>query len=153
MNAAGFSRRAGMAVVAAGFAFAACASRGDAGAEYGPDMYGAESAETAIGRFLDAAKLRDYATMARLFGTDDGPAERRWGRGETEQRMVVLAGLLAPGGYQLRPNPVTGADGASRWTVDLTGTPNGTVSVPVFIVSDGNRWFVERIGTEGLRAP
>jgi len=142
-----------MVLAAAGFALAGCAPRGGAAAEHGANPYGAESAEAVIGRFLDAAKLRDYAAMARLFGTDDGPAERRWGRVETEQRMFVLAGLLAPSGYELRPNPVAGAGGASRWLVDLTGTRNGAVSVPFFIVSDGSRWFVERIGTEGLRAP
>jgi hypothetical protein len=137
----------------AGFAFAGCASRAGAGAEFGPDLYGAESAEAAIGRFLDAARLRDYSAMARLFGTDEGPAERRWGRAETEQRMFVLATLLAPRAWELRPNPVAGAGGASRWVVDLTGTRDGDVSVPFIIVSDGNRWFVERIGTEGLGIP
>jgi len=154
------SHRAGQAVriaviamAAAGFALAGCASRGGAGTEYGADPYGAESAEAAIGRFLEAARLRDYAAMARLFGTDDGPAEHRWGRAETGQRMFGLAGLLAPGGYEVRPNPVSGAGGASRWMGDLTGTRNGAVSVSFFIVSDGSRWFVERVGTEGLRTP
>ncbi|MXX78385.1 MAG: hypothetical protein F4Z33_05290 [Gemmatimonadales bacterium] len=142
-----------MAVAATGFALAGCASRGGAGAGYGTELYGAESAEAAIGRFLDAARLRDYAAMARLFGTDDGPAERRWGRAETEQRMFVLAGLLASSDFELRPNAVSGSGGASRWLVDLTGTRTGAVRVPFFTVSDGNRWFVERIGTEGLRTP
>ena len=137
----------------AGFALAGCASHRGAGAEYGTQLYGAESAEAAIGRFLDAARLGDYSAMSRLFGTAEGPAERRWGRVETEQRMFVLASLLAPRAWELRPNPVAGASGASRWMVDLTGTRNGDVSVPFIIVSDGNRWFVERIGTEGLRTP
>lgn len=146
-------RVAVVVMAVAGFALAGCASRGGAGAESGTDLYGAESSEAAIGRFLDAARLRDYAAMARLFGTDEGPAERRWGRTETEQRMFVLAGLLAPRAWELRPNPVAGPDGASRWMVDLMGTRNGDVSVPFFIVSDGNRWFVERIGTEALGTP
>ncbi|MYA34214.1 MAG: hypothetical protein F4164_15430 [Gemmatimonadales bacterium] len=145
--------RVAVVMAAAAFALAGCASREGAGAEYGTDLYGAESAEAAVGRFLEAAKLRDHAAMARLFGTGDGPAERRWGRAETEQRMFVLAGLLAPSGYELRPNPVVGVGGASRWMVDLRGTRNGVVSVPFLIVSDGSRWFVERIGTEGLRTP
>ena len=146
-------RVAVLVMAVAGFALAGCASRGGAGAEYGTELYGAESAEAAIGRFLDAARLRDYSAMARLFGTDEGPAERRWGRAETEQRMFVLASLLEPRAWELRPNPVAGAGGASRWMVDLTGMRNGAVSVPFIIVSDGNRWFVERIGTEGLGAP
>ena len=146
-------RVAVMAAAVAGFALAGCASRGDAGTRPGMDIYGAESAEAAIARFLDAARLRDYPAMARLFGTDEGPADRRWGRAETEQRMFVLASLLAPRAYELRPNPVSAAGGASRWMVELTGTRNGDVSVPFLIVSDGSRWFVERIGTEGLRIP
>ncbi len=146
-------RVAVMAAAVAGFALAGCASRGDAGTRPGMDIYGAESAEAAIARFLDAARLRDYPAMARLFGTDEGPADRRWGRAETEQRMFVLARLLAPRAYELRPNPVSAAGGASRWMVDLTGTRNGDVSVPFITVSDGSRWFVERIGTEGLRIP
>ena len=146
-------RVAVMVMAVSGFALVGCASRGGAGAGYGADLYGAESAEAAIGRFLDAARLGDYPAMARLFGTDEGPAERRWGRAETEQRMFVLASLLAPRAWQLRPNPVAGGGGASRWMVDLTGTRNGDVSVPFIIVSDGNRWFVERIATEGLGTP
>lgn len=146
-------RVAVLVMAVAGFALAGCASHGGAGAEYGTVLYGAESAEAAIGRFLDAAKLRDYSAMARLFGTDEGPAERRWGRAETEQRMFVLSSLLEPRAWELRPNPVAGAGGASRWMVELTRTRNGAVTVPFIIVSDGNRWFVERIGTEGLGAP
>ncbi len=146
-------RVAVLVMAVAGFALAGCASHAGAGAEVGSELYGAESAEAAVGRFLEAARLRDYAAMARLFGTDEGPAERRWGRAETEQRMFVLAGLLAPRAWELRPNPVAGAGGASRWVVDLTGTRDGAVSVPFIIVSDGNRWFVERIGTEGLGIP
>lgn len=142
-----------MVIALAGLALVGCASRGGAGAAAGTDLYGAESAEAAIGQFLEAARLRDYPAMARLFGTDEGPAERRWGRVETEQRMFVLARLLAPRAWKLRPNPVAGAGGASRWVVDLTGTRNGEASVPFIIVSDGNRWFVERIGTEGLGIP
>ncbi|WP_420448178.1 hypothetical protein [Candidatus Palauibacter sp.] len=138
----------------AGVAAVGCAARGgDLAAVDGGDRYGAESAEVAIGRFLDAARLRDYPAMARLFGTAEGPAERRWGRVETERRMFVLASLLAPRAYGLRSNPVSEAGGASRWMVDLAGTRNGDVSLPFIVTSQGDRWFVERIVTEGLRAP
>lgn len=146
-------RVAVLVMAVAGLALVGCASSGGAGAGYGADLYGAESAQAAIGRFLDAARAGDYPAMARLFGTDEGPAERRWGRAETEQRMFVLASLLAPRTWELRPNPLAGARGASRWMVDLTGTRNGDVSVPFITVSDGNRWFVERIATEGLGTP
>ena len=150
----GFGVRAAVPIMAvAGFALAGCASRGGTGTGDGVDRYGADSAEAAIGQFLDAARLHDYPAMARLFGTAEGPAERRWGRVETERRMFVLASLLAPRAYGLRSSPVSEADGASRWMVDLAGTRNGDVSLPFIVTSQGSRWFVERIVTEGLRPP
>ncbi len=132
---------------------AGCASRGATGTRADTAPYGAASAEAAIGRFLDAARLGDYAAMARLFGTADGPAERRWGRIETEQRMFVLASLLAPRTWGLHPNPISEAGGAARWLVDLAGTRSGDVSIPFIVSAQGNRWFVERIVTEGLGVP
>lgn len=146
-------RTAVLIVAVGGLALAGCASRGGTGMGDRADLYGADSAEAAIGGFLDAARLHDYPAMARLFGTAEGPAERRWGRVETERRMFVLASLLAPRAYGLRSNPVSEAGGASRWMVDLAGTRNGDVSLPFIVTSQGDRWFVERIVTEGLRAP
>lgn len=146
-------RTALLAVALAGCAATGCASRGgNLAPAGGGKLYGAESAEAAIGRFLEAARSRDYAAMSRVFGTVDGPAAQRWGRVETEQRMFVLAGLLAPRSYGLRMT-ISDVGGASRWMVDLAGTRNGDVSLPFIVVPHRGRWFVERIVTEGISAP
>ena len=135
--------------VVAGLAVVGCAS-GRAGAAGAGIEYGASSAESAVAEFLDGVGRRDYAAMARLFGTPEGPAERRWGRIETEQRMFVLAGLLAYRSYGLRPLPVGEDGGRARWIADMTGTRRGSVSVPFIVAPHRGRWFVERILTESL---
>lgn len=161
------ARRAPL-IVCAGLAVAGCAS-GRAAVPYsapidaavtgapsrgvaddGAAAFGAPSAGSAVAGFLDGARARDYAAMARLFGTERGPASRRWGRAETEQRMLVLAGLLSHGAYRLRP-PAAGEEGGrARWVADLAGTRRGDVSVPFIVVPHRGRWFVEQILTEGL---
>ncbi len=145
-------RRTLLAVLA-GFALAGCASGRRVGAAGFGDLYGAGSAESAVGRFLDAANARDYPGMARLFGTVEGPAEQRWGRPETEQRMFVLAGLLAHRAHAVRPLAVAEVGGGSRWIADMAGTRNGDVSVPFILVSNQGRWFVEQIVTQALTGP
>ncbi|WP_419935412.1 hypothetical protein [Candidatus Palauibacter sp.] len=142
-------KRASLSVLA-GLALMGCASgRGAGGAGASPE-YGAPSAEAAVAQFLDGVRGRDYPAMARLFGTAEGPAERRWGRVETEQRMFVLAGLLAHRSRTLRAQPVGDAAGTSRWIVELTGTRHGGATVPFIAVSYRGRWFVERILTKAL---
>ncbi len=112
--------------------------------------YGAPTAEAAVSGFLDAAKLGDFGSMARLFGTEDGPAERRWGRAETEQRMFVLAALLKHGSYGLRVFPGSATSHETRLIADLEGSRAGSVSVPFVAVSSRGRWFVERIVMDSL---
>ena len=79
-----------------------------------------------------------------------GRPERRWGRGETEQRMFILAGLLAHRSHRLRPLPVAESGGTARWVVELEGTRRGDVSVPFVLAAHEGRWFVERILTDVL---
>ena len=119
-------------------------------ADDGVAASGAPTAESAVAGFLDGARARDYAAMARLFGTERGPASRRWGRAETEQRMLVLAGLLSHRAYRLRPPAAEEEGGRTRWVADLAGTRRGDVSVPFIVVPHRGGWFVERILTEGL---
>lgn len=133
-----------------GLVLLGCASARRGGVPGAEPRYGAASAEAAVARFLDAAGERDYRAMARLFGTAEGAAERRWGRAETEQRMFVLAGLLSHRGYRLRPFAAGEENGAARWIAELTGTLNGDISLPFTLVSYRGRWFVERIRTEAL---
>lgn len=139
------------ATVALSIAAAACASGSGGGASPTiEDAYGALSAESAVGQFLDAAKRNDYALMARLFGTTDGPAIERMGRVEVEQRMFVLASILRHQSYSLRPMGVSEAEGKRRVIAEMVGTRNGNATVPFVAASNQGRWFVEQIMTDDL---
>ncbi|MCG8469705.1 MAG: hypothetical protein MJB57_16120 [Gemmatimonadetes bacterium] len=134
----------------AGVGLAGCASGSGGSPPTIEEAYGALSAESAVGQFLDAAKRADYQLMSRLFGTTDGPAEEDLGRIEVEQRMFVLASLLRHDSYGLRPMGITEAEGKTRVIADMVGTRNGSVSVPFIAASSRGRWFVERILTDAL---
>lgn len=110
--------------------------------------YGASSSELALRQFLDAAGEKDYARMGRFFGTRSGPAERRLGIGEVEQRMVVLAGFLGHRGYEVlrEANLAQLGPDRKRWIVRLEGTRQGVIELPVVtVLSGGDRWFVEQV--------
>lgn len=111
--------------------------------------YGAPTAEGALGAFLDALRAGDYPAMARLFGTPSGPAREEWGVEETEQRMLVLVGVLGHEEARIRPARRTVTDHRRRpFFLTLTGTRYGTAVLPVTVARDGSgRWFVERIDT------
>jgi len=129
----------------------ACASSGGSGsAATIESSFGALSAESAVGQFLDAAKRKDYNLMSRLFGTREGPATETLGRIETEQRMYVLAAFLRHESYTLRRVPVAEAEGQRRVVADMVGTRNGSVAVPFLASVSKGRWFVEQITTEAL---
>lgn len=125
-----------------------CASGG--GQVYADDAYGAGTPELAVSSFLTAANQSDYRTMANLFGTEEGPAEKKWGRADIEQRMYVLAALLSHRSFQLRILNVAGEPNTVRVIADMVGTQNGSVSVPFVTVSNSGRWFVSQVVTSAL---
>lgn len=146
-----FSAVRSAALVWLAFTVSGCASSGGGGNLMTVDSgYGAASAESAVGQFLDAAKREDYRLMSRLFGTERGPAEDRLGEVEVQQRMFVLASLLRHQSYGLRAMPVAEAEGKLRYVADMVGTRNGNVSVPFIAVSSRGRWFVEQIVTDAI---
>lgn len=114
--------------------------------------YGAESAESAITRFLDAAQAENYQGMWTVFGTAQGPAIERFGVQETESRMIVLARLLKHDGYELRLANLAGlGPGRSRYEVRMTGTRKGSVMVPFVTAHDERgRWYVEQLQADRL---
>lgn len=114
--------------------------------------YGAESAESAITRFLDAAQAENYQGMWAVFGTAEGPAIERFGVQETESRMIILARLLKHDGYDLRLANLAGLGARrNRYEVRMTGTRKGSVMVPfVTAQDDRGRWYVEQLQADRL---
>ena len=145
--------RLAAAVLAAGLVplLSGCASS-TGGLSGDPADYGGPTAEVTVTRFLEAAGREDYQAMSRQFGTREGPAERRLGIAEVEQRMMVLGGLLAHEGFGLERRDLARiGPGRARFVATLRGTQDGTVQVPVVAVqaADG-RWFVERLVMDAL---
>jgi hypothetical protein len=137
-------------VLASAVAGPGCASSGSQ--IYADEAYGAPTPEQAVSSFLTAAKQSDYRAMANLFGTEDGPAENRWGRADVEQRMYVLAAVLDHQSFELRLLNVAGEENTIRVIADMVGTQNGNVSVPFVTTSNGGRWFVSQVMTRALDA-
>ncbi len=141
---------AGIAVPLLALAFSGCASTG--GKVPVDSTYGAASAEDAVRRFLDAAQEQEYSRMRQLFGTRDGPAERKWGVKDVEQRMIVLSGMLLHQSYSLRPLEL-GYIGENQrsFVVRIIGTRYGTVTLPITTIqAKSGRWFVEQLGVDSL---
>lgn len=122
-----------------------CASGGSLTAE--DEAYGASTAELAVRGFLDAAQMRRYTDMAHLFGTQDGPAEKKFGVDEVEQRMVVLSALLQHASYTLSEPELRVLGPEHQWFVAaMTGTRKGDAEVIIVAAqTKQERWFVEQL--------
>lgn len=133
---------------------AACGSGGPQGAGVPSPVggYGAESSESAVVQFLDAAQEENYAGMWNVFGTAEGPAIERFGVQETEARMVVLSRLLKHRDYELRLANLAGlGPNRTRYEVRMAGTRKGDVMVPFVTTHDGlGRWYVEQLDADRL---
>ncbi len=128
---------------------AGCAS-GGSGAASQEGVPGGGTAEEAVQAFLEAANVDDYRAMTRLFGSVDGPALQRMDQAELEQRMFVLAALLEHESYVLRRSGLTEGPNEIRFLVDMVGTRNGEVTVPVVAATHGGRWYVQQVVTGPL---
>lgn len=127
--------------------------------------------QLSVERFLQASNDRDYRSMARIFGTVDGPMGNTgstfgcffkkigsWFGGDScrrrqdvEVQMAVIANILAHTDYRIIGDErVPGRDQPTiRVFVDLT-TRRGTVrGVPFVVVRSGNgQWLVEAVDLE-----
>lgn len=120
-----------------------------------PSAYGSPTPRAAVRTFLSAANRKDYQAMGRQFGTAAGPAEAAMGVAELEQRMVVLAEVLRHDQITLERADLAqlGPD-RTRYVVQMTGTRNGRVRVPVVTVgTEEGRWYVERLDIDALSGP
>ena len=140
------ARSAGICLLFA--ALSGCASGG--GRADPGELYGEESPEAAVQSFLDAVKRDNYQAMRRLFGTTSGPAEKRFGMIEVEQRMFVLAAFLEHDNFAVRRSGLTEGPNKVRLMARMVGTRNGDAIVPFIVAVYRNRWFVERVITDPL---
>lgn len=152
---AGFRAAAWAAVLVLALCVSACGSGGGsqgAGVSSPVGGYGADSPESAIVRFLDAAQAEDYAGMWAVFGTAEGPAIERFGVQEIEARMVVLSRLLKHRDYELRVANLAGlGPKRTRYEVRMVGTRKGDVMVPFVTTHDARgRWYVEQLQADRL---
>jgi hypothetical protein len=113
---------------------------------------GGQSGATAIDRFLQLSKQKNYLQMGWIFGTADGSVNERWPAPEVEKRMYALASVLDYDSYVVGTgDPVPGrVGGAERFTVRMRkGARN--FEVPFTVVrGPGQRWFVEQVDVQAI---
>ncbi len=104
-----------------------------------------------VERFLQAANLRDWATMMSLFGTEDGPVD--WDRQYGERHMNLLAEILQHEDYEIgEESAVPGRRAPTRQVLVTLEQASRTVEdVPFLVVDAGNgSWLVEEIATDRI---
>ncbi len=104
-----------------------------------------------VERFLQAANAKDFAAMAKLFGTHEGPisGDPR----ELELRMSAIAEILHHDDYHVvGQSEEPGRQWATtRIGVDLTKDGEVVPDVPFLVVRTGNgQWLVEQIDLEKI---
>ena len=127
---------------------AACAGRSGTPAS-GP---GAPTATSAVERFLQLARQKDYVQMGWVFGNTEGPVLARFPQPEIERRMYGLAEVLQSDSFTVGAgSPVPGRIGrAESFRVRLRRGAL-TKQVPITAVLGPERsWFVELVDIEAI---
>jgi hypothetical protein len=104
-----------------------------------------------VERFLQAVNARDYASMAGLFGTAEGPIQGD--RAELEIRMDLMSRVLRHDDYRIASqSTVPGrATPTTRVGVDLTVGQRVVPDVEFLVVrSTGDRWLIEQVDLEAV---
>ena len=113
---------------------------------------GAPASATAVERFLQLARQKDYVQMGWVFGTADGPIIERYPRPEVERRMYGIAEVLASDSFTVGTgSPVPGRIGrAESFSVRLQrGSLTSRVPITVVLGND-RRWFVEVVAVQAI---
>jgi hypothetical protein len=101
-----------------------------------------------IERFMRAVNQRDLQTMARLFGTREGPVARTWNAKEVDERMRILAEVLRHNDYKIAQEDIVPGrrDEATQFTVNIT-VGSRIVPVPFVLVRSAQEpeWLIEDI--------
>jgi hypothetical protein len=124
---------------------AACASLSGGGAGAG-----AESPTAAIQQFLAAARAKNLAAMANVWGTDKGPASKTIAQKELERRELIMIQCLS---HEQATIGASSPGEAGRLRFPVTLTLVTLKATPQFTVVRGpdDRWFVENLELDQLR--
>lgn len=107
-----------------------------------------------VEQFMRAANSepKDLNTMARLFGTKDGPIGNRDPRAQVEQRMFAIATVLHHDDYEIvREQQVPGRSTEATQLVVRVKAGKNIDMVPFTMVryKDGV-WLIEQIGLDAI---
>lgn len=106
-----------------------------------------------IERFMRAVNQKDLNTMARLFGTREGPVTKTWTAKEVDERMQVLAAVLRHNDYEIGQEDVVPGrrNEATQFTVNIT-IGKRVVPVPFVLVRSALEpvWLIENISVDKL---
>jgi hypothetical protein len=146
---AGQAMRSRIALAFLAALLAACATRevpvaGVARDQIGPSLV--------VEQFLRAVNANDLATMARLFGTKDGPVQRLDPHRQTEERMFALASLLRHEDYAIEGERVVpGRSAEAMQLLVRMQARERTAIVPfTLVISRDGSWLIEQIGVVAL---
>ena len=104
-----------------------------------------------VERFLRAAAAEDLDTMARLFGTADGPVIERDKREDVERRMSLLARGLKHQDFRLiTEGEIPGRSGTAVRVRGIVTQDGEEKPVPFVVVRSDGGWLIEQIGLEAL---
>jgi hypothetical protein len=98
-----------------------------------------------IERFLRAANGNDLDTMAKLFGTKDGPYDRIGSKKEIDDRMFTFATVLRHTDFRIKGegDPVSGRRNEAKNILIEIALKDGTITVPFTLVKYKNSWLIE----------
>lgn len=105
-----------------------------------------------VERFLRAANVNDWETMANLFGNREGSILRRDPRSEVEQRMFIIASILRHKDFELQSESmVPGRVGEAVRVVTRLEFDERSVPVPFVLVRSRNgAWLIEMVDLEAV---
>jgi hypothetical protein len=155
--------RTALIAVAGSFALTACVSRVEAPRPMPaqpPQAAGASGATGApsvattlvLEQFLRAANTKDLDTMARLFGTVDGPITVRDPADNVDIQMDLLATILRHQDYAIEGKRIVPGRRDEATLVNVRMTVDDRIAtVPFTLVwSRNGSWLIEQIGIESL---
>lgn len=105
-----------------------------------------------IEQFLKAANAQDLDTMARLFGTKDGPEAGRYEKKYVDSRMFALASVLRHDDYSIQGEQIVPGrrDEATQLIVRMRFGER-QVDVPFTMVrTKAGSWLIEQIGIQRI---